>query len=75
MVPQQNTAFSVQATYHLNAKFITRATYDEPRKICPQRAQPTKMQANKLREPPPVPYIPKKDKVQEEVTKLQNLQI
>jgi hypothetical protein len=29
----------------------------------------------KLREPPPVPYIPKKDKVQEEVAKMQNLQI
>jgi hypothetical protein len=33
------------------------------------------MQATKLRKPLPVPYIPKKDKVQEEVAKLQNLQI
>jgi hypothetical protein len=29
----------------------------------------------KLREPPPVPFIPEKDKVQEEVTKLRQLQI
>jgi hypothetical protein len=29
----------------------------------------------KLLEPPPVPYVPDKDEVQEEVTKLRNLQI
>jgi hypothetical protein len=28
-----------------------------------------------LREPPPVPYIPKKDKAQEKVAKLRQLQI
>jgi hypothetical protein len=27
------------------------------------------------REPPPVPYMPEKDKVQEEVSKMKNLQI
>jgi hypothetical protein len=36
---------------------------------------PQECERTKLCEPPPVPYIPKKDKVQEEVTKLQNLQI
>jgi hypothetical protein len=28
-----------------------------------------------LREPSPVPYVPKKDEVQEEVSKMKNLQI
>jgi hypothetical protein len=36
---------------------------------------PQECKCTKLCEPPPVPYIPKKDKVQEEVAKLQNLQI
>jgi hypothetical protein len=36
---------------------------------------PQEYKRNKLREPPPVPYIPEKDKVQEEAAKLQNLQI
>ena len=74
-VPQQNAAFSVQETYRLNARVTTRATYNEPCKICPQGTQSLRMQATKLRKPLPVPYIPKKDKVQEEVAKLQNLQI
>jgi hypothetical protein len=36
---------------------------------------PRECKRTKLRKPPPVPYIPEKDKVQEEVVKLQNLQI
>ncbi len=36
---------------------------------------PQECKQTKLLEPPPVPYIPKKDKVQEEVPKLCNLQI
>ncbi len=39
------------------------------------RLNPQECKCTKLREPPPVPYIPEKDKVQEEVAKLQNLQI
>ncbi len=46
MVPQQNAAFSVQATYFLNAKFVMRAMYDESREICPQGTQPTRMRVN-----------------------------
>ncbi len=42
-VPQWNAAFSVQETYRLNPRVTTRAT---SRKICPQGAQPTRMQAN-----------------------------
>ncbi len=37
--------------------------------------KPQECKHTKLHEPPPVPYIPKKDKVQEEVTKLRKLQI
>jgi hypothetical protein len=44
-------------------------------KSVPKGLNPRKCNQTKLRKPPPVPYIPKKDKVQEEVAKLQNLQI
>jgi hypothetical protein len=44
-------------------------------KSVPDRLKPCKCKCTKLHEPPPVPYIPKKDEVQEEVAKLKNLQI
>jgi hypothetical protein len=44
-------------------------------KSIPNGLIPRECKRTKLRKPPPVPYIPKKDKVQEEATKLQNLQI
>jgi hypothetical protein len=44
-------------------------------KSVPNRLNPQECKHIKLREPPPVPYIPKKDKVQQEVAKLRNLQI
>jgi hypothetical protein len=44
-------------------------------KSVPDGLNPQECKRTKLRKPPPVPYTPKKDKVQEEVAKLQNLQI
>ncbi len=44
-------------------------------KSVPDRLNPRECKCTKLREPPPVPYIPEKDKVQEEVAKLQHIQI
>ncbi len=44
-------------------------------KSIPKGLNPQECKQTKLREPPPVPYIPEKDKVQEEVAKLRNLQI
>jgi hypothetical protein len=44
-------------------------------KSVPEGLNPHKCEQTKLREPPPVPYIPEKDKVQEEVAKLRQLQI
>jgi hypothetical protein len=44
-------------------------------KSVPEGLNPQECKQTKLHEPPPVPYIPKKDKVQEEVAKLRNLQI
>jgi hypothetical protein len=44
-------------------------------KSVPRGLNPQECKQTKLRKPPPVPYIPKKDKVQEEAAKLQNLQI
>ncbi len=44
-------------------------------KSVPDGLNPRKCKQTKLCEPLPVPYIPEKDKVQEEVTKLRQLQI
>jgi hypothetical protein len=44
-------------------------------KSVPDRLKPQECKCMKLREPPPVPYVPDKDEVQEEVAKLRNLQI
>jgi hypothetical protein len=44
-------------------------------KSVPEGLNPQECEQTKLREPLPVPYIPKKDKVQEEVANLQKLQI
>jgi hypothetical protein len=44
-------------------------------KSVPDRLKPRECKRTKLRELLPVPYIPKKDEVQEEVARLRNLQI
>jgi hypothetical protein len=44
-------------------------------KSVPDGLKPQECERTKLREPPPIPYISKKDKVQEEVARLRNLQI
>jgi hypothetical protein len=44
-------------------------------KSVPEGLNPRECKRTKLRKPPPVPYVPEKDKVQEEVAKLCQLQI
>ncbi len=44
-------------------------------KSVPKGLNPQECECTKLHKPLPVPYIPEKDRVQEEVAKLQNLQI
>ncbi len=44
-------------------------------KSVPEGIKPQECEHTKLREPPPVPYVPTKDEVQEEVAKLRNLEI
>jgi hypothetical protein len=44
-------------------------------KYVPEGLKPQECKRTKPCEPPPVPYIPTKDEVQEEVTKLRNLEI
>jgi hypothetical protein len=44
-------------------------------KAVPDGLKPRECKRTKLREPPPVPYMPMKDAVQEEVAKLRNLEI
>jgi hypothetical protein len=44
-------------------------------KSVPNGLKPQECKRTKLHEPPPIPYIPEKDEIQEEVTRLRNLQI
>ncbi len=44
-------------------------------KSVPEGLKPRECKRTKLREPPPVPYVPDKDEVQKEVAKLRNLLI
>jgi hypothetical protein len=44
-------------------------------KSAPEGLKPRECKGIKLREPPPVPYVPMKDEVQDEVVKLRNLEI
>jgi hypothetical protein len=44
-------------------------------KFVPEGLKPQECKRTKLPEPPPVPYVPTKDEVQEEVAKLRNLEI
>jgi hypothetical protein len=44
-------------------------------KSVPEGLKPCKCKHIKLRVPPPVPYVPTKDEVQDEVEKLRNLEI
>ena len=44
-------------------------------KSVPNGLKPQECKRTKLREPPPVPYMPMKDEVQGEVAKLRNLEI
>ena len=44
-------------------------------KSVPEGLKPRECEHVKLREPPPVPYVPTKDEVQEEVSRLRNLEI
>jgi hypothetical protein len=44
-------------------------------KMVPDYLKPRECKRIKLRKPPPVPYVPKKDKVQEEVSKTRNMEI
>jgi hypothetical protein len=75
MVSQQSTVFSFQETHLLNAIVIVRSSTMSRAKSVPDGLNPQECKRTKLCKPPPVPYIPEKDKVQEEVAKLRNLQI
>ncbi len=66
MVPKQSAAISFQETHLLNAIITTRSTYIESQKIC-NGLKPQECKHTKLREPPPIPYIPVKDKIQEKL--------
>jgi hypothetical protein len=44
-------------------------------KSVPKGLKPQECKSTKLPEPPPIPYVPMKDEVQEEVSRLRNLEI
>jgi hypothetical protein len=44
-------------------------------KSVPEGLKPQECKCTKLREPPPFPYVPTKDEVQEEIARLRNLKI
>jgi hypothetical protein len=44
-------------------------------KMVPDHLKPRECERTKLRKPPPVPYVPEKDEVQEEVSKTRNMEI
>jgi hypothetical protein len=44
-------------------------------KSVPDGLKPQECKRSRLHESPPVPYVPKKDEIQEEVSKMKNLQI
>ncbi len=44
-------------------------------KMVPDHLKPRECKRIKLREPPPVPYVPEKDEVQEEISKMRNMEI
>ncbi len=44
-------------------------------KLVPDGLKPRECKKLRLCEPPLVPYVPKKDEIQEEVSKMKNLQI
>jgi hypothetical protein len=44
-------------------------------KLVQDGLKPQQCKRSRLREPPPVPYVPEKDEIQEEVSKMKNLQI
>ncbi len=43
--------------------------------MVPDRLKPQECKRIKLRKPPPVPYVPEKDEVQDKVFKIRNLEI
>jgi hypothetical protein len=44
-------------------------------KMVPEGLKPRECERIKLREPPPVPYVPVKDEVKDEVARMQSLEI
>ncbi len=44
-------------------------------KVIPDGLKPQECKRVKLPEPPPVPYVPEKDKVQDKVSKMRNMEI
>jgi hypothetical protein len=44
-------------------------------KMVPNHLKPRECECIKLHEPPPVPYMPEKDEVQDEISKMRNMEI
>jgi hypothetical protein len=74
-VPQQNAGSPFKQLILSTPNLLQGLRTMSLAKSVPEGLNPQECKQTKLREPLPVPYIPEKDKVQEEVAKLQNLQM
>ncbi len=70
-----STALKIQASYFDKPFVITSLRKMSMSKMVPNGLKPRECERVKLRKPPPVPYVPEKDEVQDEVSKIRNMEI
>ncbi len=75
MVPKQYFAFFVQKIGIVYSISIQGLHSMSLAKLVPDGLKPQEWKRLHLSEPPPIPYMPKKDEVQEKVSKVKNLQL
>jgi hypothetical protein len=74
LIRDTSATLKIQASYFDKPFVITRPTQDEYVKDGPQ-LKPRECERVKLCKPPPVPYVPEKDKVQDKVSKMRIMEI
>ncbi len=76
IVPQQNSVCSSLKKLIVSTPLLLQGLHTMSlAKSVPDDLKPQECKRLCLREPPPIPYVPVKDEVQEEVSKMRNLQL
>jgi hypothetical protein len=75
MICDPRIALKIQASYFDKPFVTTKPTQDEYVKDVPEGLKPQECKHVKLRKLPPVPYVPEKDEVQDEVSKKRSMEI